>query len=79
MANLEKSFIRDASIVMSIASNIGLPVPMPEDLESEGETFFWIAMCAIWLLKRALNGKEDAEYILSLWNQEEEKIRQLNS
>ena len=75
----ENQFAIDVGIVMGIASALGFTFPKPEELETEEERLFLIALCAIYQLKRALNGKEDAEYILSLWNQAEEQIKQLNS
>lgn len=74
----KEQFAHDGSIVMAIASALGLPIPQPEDL-SQDEAILCVAFSAIYELKRALNGKEDAEFILYLWNQAEEKIKQLNS
>ena len=75
----ENQFALDVGIVMAIATALGFTLPKPEELKTEEEKLLLIAFYAIYQLKKALNGKEDAEFILYLWNQAEEKIKQLNS
>lgn len=69
----KQQFAEDGSIVMAICAACGLPVPMPEELQQE-EAIFLVANCAVYLLKRSLNGREDAEHINYLWIEAERKM-----
>jgi hypothetical protein len=75
----KEQFAQDGSVVMAICASLGLPVPLPEEMKEE-EILLMVACSSMYLLKRALSGREDAEHINYLWIEaEREMIKQFNA